>query len=112
MVQTYTKAGVENGYFATSEDTEIFDHELTWMLLNQVRRRHPARGQDSGPRRGPPRRMESIGRKAREELKIRALRDDGFTWTSADKDMANRPSRRGETSWRGSLTTPPTRCNG
>jgi ribonucleoside-diphosphate reductase alpha chain len=36
VVRTYTKAGVEHGYFATSEDTEIFEHELTWMLLHQV----------------------------------------------------------------------------
>ena len=36
VVLTYTKAGVEHGYFATSEDAEIFEHELTWMLLHQV----------------------------------------------------------------------------
>src|SRR5258706_912698 len=35
VVKTYTKAGVENGYFATNEDTEIFDHQLPWLLLNQ-----------------------------------------------------------------------------
>ncbi len=36
VVLTYTKAGVEHGYFATDEDAEIFEHELTYMLLNQV----------------------------------------------------------------------------
>ncbi|PID54209.1 MAG: ribonucleoside-diphosphate reductase, adenosylcobalamin-dependent [Micrococcales bacterium] len=36
VVLTYTKAGVDNGYFATDEDAEIFEHELTWMLLHQV----------------------------------------------------------------------------
>jgi len=35
VVQTYTKAGVEYGYFGTDADAEIFEHELTWMLLNQ-----------------------------------------------------------------------------
>jgi ribonucleoside-diphosphate reductase alpha chain len=32
----YTRAGREHGYFATDQDAEIFEHELTWMLLNQV----------------------------------------------------------------------------
>ena len=36
VVLTYTKAGKENGYFATPKDAEIFEHELTWMLLHQV----------------------------------------------------------------------------
>ena len=36
VVLTYTKAGRDNGYFATDEDAEIFEHELTWMLLHQV----------------------------------------------------------------------------
>ncbi|MDX6291746.1 MAG: ribonucleoside-diphosphate reductase alpha chain, partial [Kribbellaceae bacterium] len=36
VVSTYRKAGEEYGYFAGSEDAEIFDHELTWMLLHQV----------------------------------------------------------------------------
>ncbi|MDT5028948.1 MAG: ribonucleoside-diphosphate reductase alpha chain [Micromonosporaceae bacterium] len=36
VVSTYRKAGEEYGYFASSEDAEIFDHELTWMLLHQV----------------------------------------------------------------------------
>ncbi|MBP2477245.1 ribonucleoside-diphosphate reductase alpha chain [Crossiella equi] len=36
VVLTYTKAGVEHGYFATPQDAEIFEHELTWMLLHQV----------------------------------------------------------------------------
>src|SRR5450432_1369192 len=36
VVGTYRRAGEEYGYFAGSEDAEIFDHELTWMLLHQV----------------------------------------------------------------------------
>ncbi|MDQ2708062.1 MAG: hypothetical protein M3Z25_10695 [Actinomycetota bacterium] len=36
VVSTYVAAGVEHGYFATAADAEIFDHELTWMLLHQV----------------------------------------------------------------------------
>ncbi|WP_024288135.1 vitamin B12-dependent ribonucleotide reductase [Cellulomonas sp. KRMCY2] len=36
VVLTYTKAGRDNGYFATDEDAEIFEHEMTWMLLHQV----------------------------------------------------------------------------
>ncbi|HEX5336102.1 MAG TPA: vitamin B12-dependent ribonucleotide reductase [Propionicimonas sp.] len=35
VVKTYRKSGEDNGYFATDEDAEIFEHELTWMLLNQ-----------------------------------------------------------------------------
>jgi ribonucleoside-diphosphate reductase alpha chain len=33
---TYTKAGRDNGYFGSDEDAEIFEHELTYMLLHQV----------------------------------------------------------------------------
>jgi len=36
VVLTYTKAGREFGYFATPADADIFEHELTWMLLHQV----------------------------------------------------------------------------
>ncbi|MEU6127908.1 vitamin B12-dependent ribonucleotide reductase [Saccharopolyspora sp. NPDC047091] len=36
VVHTYVRAGVEHGYFATEADSEIFEHELTWMLLHQV----------------------------------------------------------------------------
>jgi ribonucleoside-diphosphate reductase alpha chain len=36
VVLTYVKAGRENGYFATPADAEIFEHELTYMLLHQV----------------------------------------------------------------------------
>ena len=35
VVKTYTRAGVDNGYFATEQDAEIFEHELTWMLAHQ-----------------------------------------------------------------------------
>ncbi|MFE3453482.1 vitamin B12-dependent ribonucleotide reductase [Nonomuraea sp. NPDC059194] len=36
VVGMYTKTAVENGYFATDEDAEIFDHELKHALVNQV----------------------------------------------------------------------------
>ncbi|WP_028849026.1 vitamin B12-dependent ribonucleotide reductase [Thermocrispum municipale] len=36
VVKTYTKAGIEHGYFHSESDAEIFEHELTWMLLHQV----------------------------------------------------------------------------
>jgi ribonucleoside-diphosphate reductase alpha chain len=36
VVLTYTKAGRENGYFATEADATIFEHELTHMLLHQT----------------------------------------------------------------------------
>jgi ribonucleoside-diphosphate reductase alpha chain len=36
VVHTYRKAGEEHSYFASSGDAEVFEHELTWMLLHQV----------------------------------------------------------------------------
>ncbi len=36
VVRAYAAAGRENGYFASEMDSEIFEHELTWMLLHQV----------------------------------------------------------------------------
>ena len=36
VVLTYARAGKEHGYFATDEDVEIFEHELTYALLHQV----------------------------------------------------------------------------
>lgn len=35
VVKTYTKAGADHGYFATPADAELFEHELTWLLVNQ-----------------------------------------------------------------------------
>ncbi|WP_029433270.1 vitamin B12-dependent ribonucleotide reductase [Blastococcus sp. URHD0036] len=35
VVLTYGAAGREHGYFATEGDAEIFENELTWMLLHQ-----------------------------------------------------------------------------
>lgn len=35
IVKTYTKAGLDHGYFATDADAEVFEHELTWLLVNQ-----------------------------------------------------------------------------
>ena len=35
VVNTYTKAGIENGYFASEMDAKVFDHELKYMLLHQ-----------------------------------------------------------------------------
>jgi ribonucleoside-diphosphate reductase alpha chain len=36
VVHTYTTAGKDNGYFATDEDAEIFEHEMIYMLLHQI----------------------------------------------------------------------------
>lgn len=36
VVLTYTRAGKENGYFATDEDAEVFEHELTYALVHQI----------------------------------------------------------------------------
>ncbi len=36
VVGTYVAAGTKHGYFATPEDAQLFEHELTWMLLHQV----------------------------------------------------------------------------
>jgi ribonucleoside-diphosphate reductase alpha chain len=36
VVKRYREAGEQHGYFATPQDAEIFEHELTWMLLHQV----------------------------------------------------------------------------
>ncbi|OHV38251.1 ribonucleoside-diphosphate reductase, adenosylcobalamin-dependent [Pseudofrankia sp. EUN1h] len=36
VVGSYGKSGRENGYFASDEDAEIFEHELTHMLLHQM----------------------------------------------------------------------------
>ena len=36
VVHSYVQAGREHGYFATPEDAEIFDHEMTYTLLHQI----------------------------------------------------------------------------
>ncbi|MBB5856685.1 vitamin B12-dependent ribonucleotide reductase [Amycolatopsis umgeniensis] len=36
VVRSYAGAGREHGYFASPADAEVFEHELTWMLLHQV----------------------------------------------------------------------------
>jgi ribonucleoside-diphosphate reductase alpha chain len=36
VVDRYTSTGIENGYFATDEDAEIFDHELKHALIHQI----------------------------------------------------------------------------
>ncbi|MCW2857994.1 MAG: vitamin B12-dependent ribonucleotide reductase [Marmoricola sp.] len=35
VVLTYRKAGEENGYFGGVKDAELFEHELTWLLVHQ-----------------------------------------------------------------------------
>src|SRR6185369_5357411 len=35
VVKTYRKAGEEHGYFASPADAELFEHELTWLLVHQ-----------------------------------------------------------------------------
>jgi ribonucleoside-diphosphate reductase alpha chain len=36
VVDTYTAAGREHGYFATEKDAEIFEHELKYALVHQI----------------------------------------------------------------------------
>jgi ribonucleotide reductase alpha subunit len=36
VVLTYVRSGRDHGYFASDADAEVFEHELTWMLLHQV----------------------------------------------------------------------------
>jgi ribonucleoside-diphosphate reductase alpha chain len=36
VVDTYQRAGQENGYFASDEDAEIFGHELRYALVHQI----------------------------------------------------------------------------
>jgi len=36
VVLKYRSAGEQHGYFASAQDAEVFEHELTWMLLHQV----------------------------------------------------------------------------
>ncbi|MEU8923408.1 vitamin B12-dependent ribonucleotide reductase [Kitasatospora sp. NPDC048545] len=36
VVLTYRAAGEKHGYFATKDDAEVFEHELTYALLHQV----------------------------------------------------------------------------
>ncbi len=36
VVKTYRASGEQEGYFATPDDAEVFEHELTHMLLHQV----------------------------------------------------------------------------
>ncbi|WP_138758314.1 vitamin B12-dependent ribonucleotide reductase [Modestobacter altitudinis] len=36
VVLTYGAAGREHDYFASEADAEVFEHELTWMLMHQV----------------------------------------------------------------------------
>ncbi|KAJ1684763.1 hypothetical protein LUZ63_020034 [Rhynchospora breviuscula] len=35
VVSTYVDAGEEHGYFRSADDAEVFEHELTWLLVNQ-----------------------------------------------------------------------------
>ncbi|NGO71938.1 vitamin B12-dependent ribonucleotide reductase [Streptomyces boncukensis] len=36
VVRTYREAGEKNGYFASAEDAEIFEHELAYAVLHQI----------------------------------------------------------------------------
>jgi len=36
VVRSYVQAGRANGYFATPADAEVFEHELTYMLVHQI----------------------------------------------------------------------------
>ncbi|MDP3893735.1 MAG: vitamin B12-dependent ribonucleotide reductase, partial [Nocardioides sp.] len=35
VVKTYTRAGIDHGYFTSEVDAEVFEHELTWLLVHQ-----------------------------------------------------------------------------
>jgi ribonucleoside-diphosphate reductase alpha chain len=35
VVKTYRKAGEDHGYFTSAADAEIFEHEITWLLVHQ-----------------------------------------------------------------------------
>ena len=35
VVKTYVKGGADYGYFADDAQAELFEHELTWLLVNQ-----------------------------------------------------------------------------
>ena len=35
VVKSYRKGGEDHGYFATPADAELFEHELTWLLVHQ-----------------------------------------------------------------------------
>jgi ribonucleoside-diphosphate reductase alpha chain len=35
VVKTYRKGGEDHGYFVTPADAELFEHELTWLLVHQ-----------------------------------------------------------------------------
>ena len=35
VVKTYRASGEQEGYFTTAADAELFEHELTWLLLHQ-----------------------------------------------------------------------------
>jgi ribonucleoside-diphosphate reductase alpha chain len=35
VVKTYRRAGEEHGYFASPADAEVFEQEITWLLLHQ-----------------------------------------------------------------------------
>ena len=35
VVKTYRQGGEDHGYFASEDDAELFEHELTWLLVNQ-----------------------------------------------------------------------------
>ncbi|GAA2809119.1 vitamin B12-dependent ribonucleotide reductase [Kribbella solani] len=35
VVKTYRRAGEEHGYFTTPKDAEVFEQEITWLLLHQ-----------------------------------------------------------------------------
>ena len=45
----YEQTGRQNGYFATAEDAEIFDHELTYALIHQIFASTPRSGSTSAP---------------------------------------------------------------
>src|SRR6187431_2424005 len=132
VVKSYRKGGEDHGYFATAADAELFEHELTWLLVHQyfsfnspvwfnVGTQSPQqvsactasgpvsfmRGADASAGTiksgGATRRAakmvvldvdhpdieEFVSTKAREEDKIRALRDAGFDMDLGGADITS-----------------------
>ena len=49
VVKTYRKGGEDHGYFADEEQAELFEHELTWLLVTSTSPSTPRSGSTSAP---------------------------------------------------------------
>src|SRR6266705_436125 len=101
VVDTYQKAGQEHGYFATDEDAQIFGHELRYALIHQIFSFNSPVWFNVGTQSPQqvsacfilavdhPDVAEFIETKAREEEKVRVLRDAGFDMDLGGKDIVS-----------------------